>query len=91
MSFRYSDHVKRRMRERKITQAIVTSVLGKPKHKFIDSETGYIVYTKELVFRGKKRPIAVSVDETTEIATIVTVHPIRERDIISRTENRRWI
>lgn len=87
----YSDHVRRRMRKRKITTVVVKHIVEKPDKIFQDTVTGYKVFVKRLFFREKHRLMAVSVDEKVNVRIIVTVHPIRERDLTSRSESKRWI
>lgn len=91
MRFIYSDHAKRRMRERKILRSVVRAVVETPEHVFTDTLTGYAIYIKRLPFKGERRLIAVSIDQEKITPVVVSVHPIRERDFISRTESRRWI
>ncbi len=92
MSVIYSDHVKRRMQERNVPKSLVQLVLKLPDQIFLDTVTGYYVHIKQVMFKGKLRYIAVSVDKSTiPTSVIISVHPVRERDVVSRTERKRWI
>lgn len=91
MRIAFSDHAKRRMKERKISSTLVRNVVRQSDHTFIDIATNYTIFVKRLIFREEKRYIAVSVDKSAEHMMVVSVHPIRDRDLISRTESGRWV
>ena len=91
MRYRYSTHARRRMSERKVLRTLVRKVIQAADHTYVDTLTGYTIYLKRLPFKGEERRIAVSVDQNKDSATIVSVHPIRERDFVSRTNSGRWI
>lgn len=86
----FSDHVKRRMKERKISASLIKRIIKKPDYHFSDTITGHTVLVKQILFKQKKRFIAVSIEEGVESVILVSVHPIRDRDFIFRTKNRRW-
>lgn len=86
----FSDHAKRRMKERKISKILVKEVVEASDHKFFDVLTKRTIFIKRLIFRERERYIAVAVDENEE-KTVISVHPIRDRDFTSRTESGRWI
>lgn len=91
MDIIYSAHAKRRMRERKLSRTVVNEVLEKADQRVLDTQTGYIVYIKRMLFKGKSRWIAVSIDEQETRKVVVSVHPIRDRDYVSRFDSGRWI
>lgn len=86
----FSDHAKRRMRERKIAKIVVELVVWKATYRYVDSATRYTVFVKRIVFAGKDRFIAVSAEHTGGGWTIVSVHPVRDRDVVSRVASGRW-
>lgn len=89
-SLQFSDHAKRRMRERKIAKLVVELVVWKATYRYIDSATRYTVFVKRILFRGKDRYIAVSAEHREEGWIVVSVHPIQDRDLLSRVISGRW-
>lgn len=78
------------MRERKIAKVVVELVVWKPTYRYIDNATRYTVFVKRILFAKKERFIAVSAEDVEDGWTIVSVHPIQDRDLLSRVKSGRW-
>ena len=87
MGLKYSNHALRRMREREIQRPLIRRVNDKPEQVVSDTLTGYQVYVKRLSFKRKRRLMAVTIDRD----VVVSDHPIRDKDLINRLNNGRWV
>ena len=87
MGLKYSNHALRRMREREIQRPLIRRVIDQPEQVVSDTLTGYQVYVKRLSFKRKRRLVAVTIDRD----VVVSVHPIRDKDLINRLNNGRWV
>jgi hypothetical protein len=91
MEIVYSDHLKLRLKARRVDQSLPREVVRSPKHLFYDTVTRRHVAIGLVKYAGKKRPMAVVYDMIGERIVAITVHPIRPGEIKSRVKKGRWI
>jgi len=89
----YSDHLQKRLRERKFPQDFPRKVFYKPDQKFADIQSGRSISIKKLPYSGKIRHIMISFEynKPNKIIRIITIHPETEKEIAKRLNKRRYI
>ena len=86
-----SNHLKIRLKQRKIPQDYPKRILKQSDDNFLDSETGHKIAIKKLRYGGKLRPMVVAYDKIVSEIQVITVYPTTELEIGNRAKSGRWI
>ena len=86
----YTDHLKLRLKIRKIPYDYPKIIFNNPEHKFYDTVEGTYIAIKKLNYNNKERNMMVAYEKKGNDVDIVTIHPIKEEKIINRTISGRW-
>ncbi len=86
----YTDHLKLRLRIRKIPNNYPEIIYKNPDQKFFDNLEGYNVAIKKLKYNQKLRNMMIVYEEKGKEVEIITIHPITEEKVINRVINKRW-
>jgi hypothetical protein len=87
----YADHLRLRLALRGIPEQLPQRIYLRAKEQFFDSETQHRVAVARARYAGKMREMAVSFENDGETVTLITVHPLKERQKLNRINARRWI
>ncbi len=86
----YTDHLRLRMKLRGIPHELPKKVYLEAKERYSDVATGHGIAVMVCKLHGKSREMAVSYDEKNKIVELVTIHPIRSLQKLSRIKTGRW-
>ena len=84
------DHLKIRLKQRKIPQSYPKKVITNPFSIYRDNLTNHLIAIKELAYYGKVRPMAVAYDIIFKEIQIITIYPITNKEINNKVKNKRW-
>lgn len=87
----YTEHLKLRLKIRKIPYEYPEIIFNNPEQKFFDKVEETYIAIKKLVYNRKERNMMIAYEKNGNDVEIVTIHPIREEKIINRTISGRWI
>lgn len=91
MAIRISEHLKLRIRVRKINKLLPQKIIKESNDIFYDNETGHWIAVREEKYAGKIRPMVAVFDKINSDIEIITVYPSDDREISTRVEKGRWI
>ena len=93
MRLLYSKHLILRIAERKFPDDYPKKIFYQPEQKFYDCQTNYNISVRRLVYNGKTRPIQLiwTYDKNTRCVKIITIYPIKQKEINNKVSTRRWI
>ncbi|MBI2676310.1 MAG: hypothetical protein HYX24_07660 [Candidatus Aenigmarchaeota archaeon] len=91
MEINYTDHLKKRLKIRKIPEEYPRKIYENPDQKFHDTAEGTFIAIKKLYYNKNVRSMMIAYKESGENVEIITVHPITEEKIINRIMRGRWI
>lgn len=86
----YSDHLKLRLKLRKIPEEYPREVYTNFERQYVDIEERRDVRIKKLHYNQKLRNMMIAFDKTGDAIDIVTIHPISEGKILNRLTSGRW-
>ena len=86
----YTDHLKLRLKIRKIPEEYPKRIYENPEQKFFDNAEGNFIAIKRLEYNKKLRNMMIAYEEKEDKIEIVTVHPITDEKIINRVMSKRW-
>ena len=86
----YTEHLKLRLKIRKIPEAYPKEIYENPDQVFFDSSEGVLIAVKKLYYNKKQRNIMIAYERLKGAAKIITIHPITDEKIINRVLSRRW-
>ncbi len=90
MEARYTDHLKLRLKIRKIPYEYPRKIYLDPEQKFFDNLEKTHIAIKRLKYNNKVRNMMIAFDVKDSGIEIVTIHPISDEKIINRIMSRRW-
>ncbi len=90
MTVRYSDHLKFRIKIRKINRLLPKRIVEEAKEVYFDRETEHFIAIRMGKYAGKVRPMVAVFDKTDGDIEIITVYPTDEKEILSRIKSGRW-
>lgn len=91
MKVRLSDHLKLRIKVRKINRLLPLNIIKNPSEIYFDQETKHWIAVKEENYAGKLRPMIAVFDKVNDSIEIITIYPSDKKEIAARLERRRWI
>lgn len=91
MAVIYDDHLKERLKERRIPEAWPREIIEQPEERYRDTLTGVYVAVAKRWYKGREREIAVSYVEQDQGYKAITIHPIRSEQKRNRVDRGRWV
>lgn len=86
----YTSHLQLRMRIREIGDNLPRKIYEKSKEIYFDFHTEYYVAVSEAYYKGKTREMAVTYEETADEVKIITIHPLKLYEKLSKIRRGRW-
>lgn len=86
----YTEHLKLRLRVRKIPFNYPKNIFKSPEQKFFDVSEGNSIAIKKLYYNKKLRNMMIVYEKKNETIEIITIHPITDEKIINRVIKGRW-
>jgi hypothetical protein len=87
----YSPHLILRLKLREIPYSLPREIYQTSKEYYFDKETLKKIAIKEIKFQGKLREMAVIYEEINEHVKLITVHPLKKYQKISKIKSGRWL
>ena len=87
----YTDHLKLRLKVRKIPYDYPKKIFQNPERTFFDIIEGNRIAIKRLKYNKEIRNMMIAYEIKENQIEIVTIHPIREEKIANRIINNRWM
>lgn len=88
----YTEHLKLRLKIRKIPEKYPREIYINAEQKYFDDVEGRYIAIKKLHYADRLRNMMIAYekkDKDKEIE-IITIHPIKDEQIIKRIMSRRW-
>lgn len=86
----YTDHLRFRMKLRGIPQGLPSEIWREARERYYDQATGHWVAVMALKIKERIREWALSYDEKEDGIHLITVHPIKELQKLTRIKTGRW-
>ena len=86
----YTDHLKLRLKVRKIPENCPKDIYENPEQKFYDNSEKTFISIKKIHYNKKIRNMMIAYEEKEDLIEIITIHPITDEKIINRIMNGRW-
>ena len=86
----YSDHLKFRLKLRKIPYLLPIQIYKLSKERYFDVLTKNFVAVKRVLYKGKSRDIMVAHTESSVDVILITIHPLKSEQKFNRIRNNRW-
>lgn len=90
MKIVYTNHLKFRLRIREIPYGLPEKIFNQTKEHYYDKIAKHNVAIDSVELKGKIREMAVIYDELADRVEIITVHPLKPYQKISRVKSGRW-
>jgi uncharacterized protein (DUF4213/DUF364 family) len=87
----YRQHLKRRLKERKIPHYYPRKIIQNPRFNFFDSSTNHHIAISKLKYAEKIRNLAISYDIINNTIEVITIHPVSDNEIENKVKNKRWL
>lgn len=87
----FTDHLKTRLRQRKIPLKIVRQIFSQTQEFFYDTLRKHHIVVSTVIYNRKPRKVLAAYDKIDQTAEIITIHPITDKEIEGRLESGRWI
>ncbi len=86
----YSSHLLFRLKFREIPYSLPKEIYQTAKEQYFDKETFKRIAVKKVKFKNKLREMALVYEEIDERINLITIHPLKEYQKISRIKSGRW-
>jgi hypothetical protein len=90
MEIKYSQHLIYRILLRKIDHELPGKIFQESQERYFDGATGYFIAIMEVTLYNKIREVLVAYEESKGVATLLTIHPIKEGQKEKRIQSGRW-
>ena len=90
MNIVYTAHLKFRLKMRDIPSSLPKKIFKESKEHYYDCLTAHYVAVHKLRFKNKFREFALTYDKKENVIEIITVHPIKPYQKITRLNSGRW-
>lgn len=87
----HTDHLKLRLKVRKIPDDYPDIIYKNPEQKYYDVLENTFINIKKLKYNKKLRNMMIAYEEKDDKVEIVTIHPINDEKTINRVVSGRWI
>lgn len=86
-----TDHLKLRLKVRKIPREYPELIYNNAEQRYYDVLEKTVIAIKKLKYNNKIRNMMIAYDEKNNKVEIITIHPISEEKIVNRIIRGRWI
>lgn len=86
----YSFHLILRLKLREIPYALPKKIYQTSREHYFDKETLKKVAVKKVKFKNKLREIVVIYEEINNQINLITIHPLKNYQKVSRIKSGRW-
>jgi hypothetical protein len=86
----YTDHLKLRLRARRISAKMPERIYREAKERYYNHATFRHIAVMSVIYHRRRRKMMIAYDEFPDHVEIVTVHPIESRQISERVLTGRW-
>lgn len=86
----YSDHLELRLKFREIPRHLPKNIYKTSNERYLDNETNNIIAVKKVKYKSKTREMALAYRETAQEVILITIHPLKTYQKISRINSGRW-
>ena len=86
----YSSHLRLRLKLREIPYLLPKEIYQTSKEHYFDKETLKKVAINRVKFKEKLREMAVIYEEINNQINLITIHPLKKYQKISRIKSGRW-
>jgi hypothetical protein len=90
MDIIYTAHLKFRLEARGIPASLPKKIFREAKEHYCDNLTGHYVAVQKLKFGDKIREFALTYDKKEDVIEIITVHPLKAYQKMTRINSGRW-
>ena len=90
MRVTYTDHLKFRLRVRRIPERMPERIYCEAKERYYNHATFRHVAVMSVIYHRRRRKMMIAYDEFPDHIEIVTIHPIESRQISERVLAGRW-
>ena len=87
----YTDHLKLRLKIRKIPNEYPKLIYKEPDQIFYDVYEDNLIAVKKLKYNNKLRNMMIAYEKEGDNVDIITIHPITGERIKNRLLNKRWV
>jgi len=86
----YTNHLKTRLRQRKIHLKIVREIFNNAQEFYYDKLRKHHIVIGTTDYQGKRRKVLAAYDKINQSTEVITTHPITDKEIQARLESGRW-
>lgn len=86
----YSQHLVLRLKLREIPYFLPKEIYQTSKEHYFDKETFKKIAVKKIKFKNKLREMVVVYEEINNQINLITIHPLKNYQKISRIKSGRW-
>lgn len=90
MKFTFTDHLKKRLKERNIPLKIVGDIFQNVQVRCFDNLRNHDIVVSTVMYKGKIRKMLAAYDRISIENEVITVHPITDKQIKQRIDSGRW-
>lgn len=90
MKIIYTAHLEFRLKVRNIPHDLPRKVFERAREHYYDNLTKHYVAIHQVEFGGKIRDVALTYDTKNDLVEIITIHPIKPYQKLSRINSGRW-
>lgn len=90
MNIIYTAHLKFRLKVRNIPSSLPKKVFKEAKEHYYDNLTSHYVAIHKFEFNNKMKEFAVTYDRKGDVIEIITIHPLKPYQKITRINLGRW-
>lgn len=90
MKLRFTDHLKKRLKEREIPLKIVADIFQNVQVRCFDNLRNHHIVVSTVIYKGKSRKMLAAYDRISIENEVITIHPITDKQIKQRVDSGRW-
>ena len=87
---RYTQHLQVRLRLREIPDRLPREIYKTSREHYFDNETEKYIAIKTIYYKAKKREMALIYEKREKEIVLITLHPLKAYQKISRITLKRW-
>ncbi|MDP3948829.1 MAG: hypothetical protein Q8Q17_02680 [bacterium] len=86
----YTPHLELRLELREIPYNLPKNIYQTSKERYFDTETQKLIAVKLVKYKNKIRELAIIYEETEKEIKLITIHPLKIYQKLSRIKSGRW-
>ena len=90
MKLIYTDHLKSRLKQRKIPTNVVKKIFEDADEFYWDTLRNHLIVINTVPYKGKPRKVLAAYDTIDDAYEVITIHPITDTQIRQRVISGRW-